>query len=484
TTPTWKMYQYDLSAYVNETCLHLALEAGSYAGGDQNIDRIQIQVEQDVEVSEFQLSDTLNACDLKGRELSVVLTNATMYDVNYDRPDSIYLHVELMKPDSSITSLKKVLRGRLLANTADTMSVISGYNFDLPGSYHFRAYVDTVTFTTDVTNDTLDMQIDVLPDLAVVAMDSIGNHSMGDVVRPTVYVVNSGNLTAEKVELRMKVNDENDIVEVSNTPLKAGDTLKYTFSQGFTVPEVDPDQPYYFLSIESEMSCDMDATNNVYEYVGGVNLIDLSVYSIQNPKASGFGCDSGRKELYVNIDLYNYSDVAVDTATVHVVVDSAGVKVFADFTEKVTNIPVGNLNKSLSTPYVVPNYDGKYNVTVYVEQVNGEMNYANDTVRVEACAIYNDVAVPGFDGDAYSLGQNIPNPARTATVIPFSIPEDANVTLTVMSVSGQMLYTTEISATAGENSYDLNVENLSAGIYYYTMEYKGQRLVRKMNVVK
>ena len=56
--------------------------------------------------------------------------------------------------------------------------------------------------------------------------------------------------------------------------------------------------------------------------------------------------------------------------------------------------------------------------------------------------------------------------------------------LPVMSVSGQLIYSTEISATAGENSYDLNVENLSAGIYYYTMEYKGQRLVRKMNVVK
>ena len=62
--------------------------------------------------------------------------------------------------------------------------------------------------------------------------------------------------------------------------------------------------------------------------------------------------------------------------------------------------------------------------------------------------------------------------------------EDAVVTLTVMSANGQMLYTAQVEAEAGNNSYELNVGDLAAGIYYYAMEYKGQRLVRKMNVVK
>ena len=33
-------------------------------------------------------------------------------------------------------------------------------------------------------------------------------------------------------------------------------------------------------------------------------------------------------------------------------------------------------------------------------------------------------------------------------------------------------------------SYELDVEQLTTGIYYYSMEYKGQRLVKKMNVVR
>ena len=481
--PTWKMYQYDLSAYVKETCLHLAFEAGSYGGGDQNIDRIRIQVEQDMEVSRFLLSDSLTACDLKGRALDVVLTNSTMYDVNYERPDSVKLHVNLMKPDSSVTNITKVLRGRLLAGTTDTLRVVDAYDFDQPGTYTFRAFVDTVTFTTDASNDTLVQRMDVLPDLAVVAIDAIPNMSMGDVVKPTVYVVNTGNLTAEKVSLRMKVNDDNDIVESSNFPLMAGDTLKYTFKQGFTVPEVSADQPFYFLSVESEMSCDMDATNDVYTFVGGVNLTDMSVYSIGTPKPAASGCDTGKKEIFININLYNYSDVVVDSATVHVIVDSANT-VYAEFTELVTNVAVGNTNMSLHTSYKVPNFTGNYKVTVYVENVKGDMNNSNDTAIVEACAVKNDVAVPHFLADRYQLGQNIPNPAGMRTSIPFYLPQEANVTLSVLGVNGQLLFSKEIHAMAGKNVYELDVNNLASGIYYYAMEYKGQRLVKKMQIVK
>ena len=482
-TPTWKMHQYDLSAFVNETCLHLAFEAGSYGGGDQNIDRIRIQVEQDLEVTRFLLSDKLTACDMKGRALDVMLTNSTLYDVNYERPDSIRLYVSLMKPDSSVTNITKVLRGRLYASTMDTLRIIDSYDFDQPGTYIFRAYVDTVTSTTDASNDTLVYRMDVLPDLAVVGIDAIAGKNSGDVVTPTVYVVNTGNLDADRVPLRMKVNDENDIVEVCNQPLKVGDTLKYIFKQGFTVPDVSAEQPYYFLSVESEMSCDIDATNNVHTFVGSVNIMDLSVYSIGTPKPAASGCDTGRKEIYVNINLYNYSGVAVDSATVHVIVDSANT-IYAEFTELVTDIAVGNTNMSLHTAYKVPDFNGKYKVTVYVENVKGEMNNSNDTATVEACAIKNNVAVAAIDADRYQLGQNIPNPASMRTTIPFNLPQAATVTLSVLGVNGQLLLVKEIDASAGANSYDLDVNNLAAGIYYYAMEYKGQRQVRKMQIVK
>ncbi len=80
------------------------------------------------------------------------------------------------------------------------------------------------------------------------------------------------------------------------------------------------------------------------------------------------------------------------------------------------------------------------------------------------------------------LGQNIPNPANTNTLIPFSIPEAGNVSFEVVSITGQVLYKKDIQALTGSNSIELNTETLSAGIYYYRIEFNGQRLVKKMTI--
>lgn len=483
TTPGWKLYQYDLSNYINETCLHIAFEAASYGGADQNVDRIQIQVEQDVEVQEFIVEDTLSACDLDNRKVSLVLNNSTQYDVNYERPDSIRLYVELVKPDSSITRITRTMKGRLYAQTADTLLLTSSFNFDQHGSYVFRAYIDTVTLTTDVTNDTLVRTINVLPDLSATYLHEIGSHNIGDSVIATFHIRNTGNLTVNEMKLHLTVNDENEIIEHYQQPLHPNDSIIYTFKRGFIVPEVSVDQPYYFLSVWAEMPCDMDTANNVLSYVGNVNFVDLAVFSIESPKAKTNGCDSGRKQMNININLYNYGDMTIDSATVHAVVDSANT-VYKEIIEKVYDIAPGNTNMSLKEGYKVPNFTGDYHVTVYVENVNGEMNTGNDTMRIEACAVFNNVGVTEFESGRYMLGQNIPNPAANVTTIPYSLPQEGTVRLSVLGVNGQILYSTELQSEAGYNEYELNVANFSNGIYYYSMEFQGKRIVRKMNIAR
>ena len=34
------------------------------------------------------------------------------------------------------------------------------------------------------------------------------------------------------------------------------------------------------------------------------------------------------------------------------------------------------------------------------------------------------------------------------------------------------------------NSVSFNASDIAGGIYYYSMEYQGQRIVRKMNIVR
>lgn len=96
--------------------------------------------------------------------------------------------------------------------------------------------------------------------------------------------------------------------------------------------------------------------------------------------------------------------------------------------------------------------------------------------------IYSNVGIEESGSTACYLGQNIPNPANTSTLIPFSIPEAGNVSFEVVSITGQVLYKKDIQAQTGSNSIELNTETLSAGIYYYRIEFNGQRLVKKMTI--
>jgi hypothetical protein len=87
-------------------------------------------------------------------------------------------------------------------------------------------------------------------------------------------------------------------------------------------------------------------------------------------------------------------------------------------------------------------------------------------------------------GDVFGLGQNVPNPANSITRIDYNIPESGEVIFYVQSASGQLLYSKTIEAASGKNSLEFNTNTLAAGIYFYSIEYKGQRLVKRMSVQK
>ncbi|MDR2410404.1 MAG: T9SS type A sorting domain-containing protein, partial [Bacteroidales bacterium] len=76
--------------------------------------------------------------------------------------------------------------------------------------------------------------------------------------------------------------------------------------------------------------------------------------------------------------------------------------------------------------------------------------------------------------------QNIPNPANNSTRIDYSVPDAGEVVFHVHSITGQLLYSKTIETERGTNSIELNTSTFAAGVYFYSMEYKGQRLVRQL----
>jgi hypothetical protein len=145
--------------------------------------------------------------------------------------------------------------------------------------------------------------------------------------------------------------------------------------------------------------------------------------------------------------------------------------------------PSSTLPFTFTEPYIVPN-DSVYYIKVYLS--NQDIYPEDDTLTIKRYTV--DTTTIGIssigENNVFTLGQNIPNPATNSTRIDYSIPEAGEVIFHVHSISGQLLYSKTIEAVSGKHSLELNTSTLAAGIYFYSIEYKGQRLVKRMSVRK
>jgi hypothetical protein len=89
------------------------------------------------------------------------------------------------------------------------------------------------------------------------------------------------------------------------------------------------------------------------------------------------------------------------------------------------------------------------------------------------------------NGNGWYLNQNTPNPANGLTTINYSITKSGKTILTVTDLLGKQVATL-VNATldAGKHSITLKSTDFAPGIYYYTLENDGNKLVRKMVVTE
>ncbi len=85
----------------------------------------------------------------------------------------------------------------------------------------------------------------------------------------------------------------------------------------------------------------------------------------------------------------------------------------------------------------------------------------------------------------YSLSQNYPNPFNPSTKINYKLQVTNYVTLTVYDLQGKEIATlVNKKQSAGSYSVEFNGENLSSGLYFYTLEIENFKESKKMLLVK
>jgi hypothetical protein len=81
----------------------------------------------------------------------------------------------------------------------------------------------------------------------------------------------------------------------------------------------------------------------------------------------------------------------------------------------------------------------------------------------------------------FSLGNNYPNPFNPTTVIPFSVPQSSQVTLTLFDVLGREIETlVNGKLDAGHHSITLNASTLTTGVYIVRLQAGSREAVHKI----
>jgi hypothetical protein len=261
------------------------------------------------------------------------------------------------------------------------------------------------------------------------------------------------------------------LTETCTDTIAEGKSVTYSFKEAYNVPwNAD-----YYPRIYASLACNPGLINTTIAITECVDMTDLYIVGIDNPSV---GNDKVGDVIQVKANLHNRSDHETFAGlNITVLVTSSQGEQMAKFTEMTGAIGISaTASHNFTNSYAVPD-DTVYYLTVYIDSYE---NYPqNDTVTITRHT--EGVGIESLNAtNAFTLGQNIPNPATNSTRIDYSIPEAGEIVFHVHSISGQLLYSKTIDTKRGTNSIELNTSLFAAGVYVYSMEYKGQRLVRQL----
>jgi len=159
-----------------------------------------------------------------------------------------------------------------------------------------------------------------------------------------------------------------------------------------------------------------------------------------------------------------------------------------------TNSPVtetwtGSLSPGDSTDYTfLTSYNttlliGNYNLCSYT-MLASDGYHVNDTSCNNIINVICPTGIEEYDSRSFWLGQNIPNPANGITTISYNVPKTGKVHFMMLNLVGELVYEERGNVSSGLQRVELDVSNMPSGVYYYAVEYKGKRLVKKMIISK
>jgi hypothetical protein len=448
----------------------------------QYLGHITITSTPDLALSSIVISPKISICDLDNKDLSVVITTVVNQAIDFSlNPTTLVVEVPGY-PDPFTVLLEHVING----NTSETIPVAQ--NITIPtGNNIIRAYL-TSPVDNNPLNDRDSLVIDIRPALSVTVNPFTvgGCFRIGASVHQDVVIHNTGNIDLEGIEMLLRITGDNttDVIEETGTlDLPAGKDTVYTFIMPYTVP----DEAHYQVQVNAWLGCDSLLANNAHaiEECADIDNLVLLVGNL------GGVVDTVGSAKFLNVLIENKSNLhSFSNVDITALIQDKDRQTIETLTDIIANISYQSPESfTFTQSYTVPN-DSTYFIKVYLSSKDSYPE--DDTLWISRITNYRDdddnddggdsVGIVSGTGNMFTLSQNVPNPANSSTRIDYSIPEKGTVIFHVHSVSGQLLYSEIIESASGKQSLELNTSTFAAGIYFYSIEHKGQRLVKRLMI--
>ena len=99
---------------------------------------------------------------------------------------------------------------------------------------------------------------------------------------------------------------------------------------------------------------------------------------------------------------------------------------------------------------------------------------------------YSGIGQNEIEPESFELYQNYPNPFNPETLIAYALNKDASIELSVYNLKGEKVSVlVNGNVSAGIHKVNFNAENLTSGVYYYSLHINGKtEAVKKMLLVR
>ena len=150
------------------------------------------------------------------------------------------------------------------------------------------------------------------------------------------------------------------------------------------------------------------------------------------------------------------------------------------------NVDINHIFDECIYPVIGQNIDGSAYILYQADYdpgtaLDGDHGYVENRMIV---ANYDlNVGINENEFSAASVSQNFPNPFTNTSIVSVNLTKAADLSLEVFNLTGQKVY--EVSnghSNAGTHNLVINAENLSSGVYFYTVNAGNNAVTKKMIV--